>query len=88
MFPPVNRSPNPNRHLDRFSPFRGAHYTVTDRPTDRPRYTRCVTIGRIYVRSTAMQPNNNLIYNADNVDREMSIHRRGKRAENLGDDSR
>jgi len=30
---------------------------VTDRPTDHA--TRSVTIGRIYVCSTAMQPNNN-----------------------------
>jgi len=29
---------------------------VTDRPTDHA--TRSVTIGRIYVRSTAMWPNN------------------------------
>jgi len=33
----------------------------TDRQTDRPtdHATRSVRIGRIYVRSTAMQPNNN-----------------------------
>jgi len=31
--------------------------SLTDRPTDHA--TRLVTIGRIYVRSTAMQPNNN-----------------------------
>ena len=30
------------------------HYTVTDRPTNHA--TRSVTIGRIYVRSTAMRP--------------------------------
>jgi len=30
--------------------------SVTDRPTDHA--TRLVTIGRIYVRSTAMRPNN------------------------------
>jgi len=32
--------------------------TVTDKPIDRPtdHYTRSVTIGRIYVSSTAMQP--------------------------------
>jgi len=30
--------------------------SVTDRQTDRPRYTRSVTTGRIYVRSTAMRP--------------------------------
>ena len=31
----------------------------TDEQTDRPRYSVCITIGRIYVRSTAMRPNNN-----------------------------
>jgi len=38
----------------------------TDRQTDRvtDHATRSVTIGRIYVRSTAMRPNNN---NNDNV---------------------
>jgi len=30
----------------------------TDRPADRPRYTRSLTIDRIYVRSTAMRSNN------------------------------
>jgi len=36
--------------------------SVTDRPTDRPtdHATRSVRIGRIYVRSTAMRPNNML----------------------------
>ena len=34
---------------------------MTDRPTDRPtdHATRSVRIGHIYIRSTAMQPNNN-----------------------------
>jgi len=34
---------------------------VTDRQTDQPTYhaTRSITIGRIYVQSTAMRPNNN-----------------------------
>ena len=38
--------------------------TVTDRQTDRPtdRATRPATIGRIYLRSTAMRPNNDSIY--------------------------
>ena len=45
-------SPPSNWHLGRFSQFR---------PTDHP--TRSVTIGHIYVRSTAMQPNNNEINN-------------------------
>ena len=46
-------------HLDRFSRFAGLT-TVTDRQTDRPtdHVTRSVTIGRIYVCGTAMQPNN------------------------------
>jgi len=40
--------------------------SVTDRPTDRQtdNATRSVRIGRIYVRSTAMRPNNTKIYNA------------------------
>jgi len=56
----ANPSPQPKQHLDRFSRFCRAHYCdrLTDRQTDRPRYTRSVTIGGIYVRSTAMRPNN------------------------------
>jgi len=46
-------SPQPKRHVDRFSRFAGLT-TVTNRPTDHA--TRSVTIGRIYVRSTAMWP--------------------------------
>ena len=40
------------------------HTSVTDRLTDRPtdHATRSVTIGRIYVRSTAMRPNNNITH--------------------------
>jgi len=34
--------------------------SVTDRPTDHA--TRSVSIGRIYVRSTAMQPNNSAVH--------------------------
>ena len=34
----------------------------TQQPTDRPRYTWWVTIGRIYVRSTAMRPKNKTIH--------------------------
>ena len=46
-------SPQPKRHLDQFSRF--AEFTsVTDRQTDHA--TRSVTIGRIYVRNTAMWP--------------------------------
>jgi len=43
-------------HLDRLSRFAGLT-TVTDRQTDKPtdHATRLVTIGRIYVRSTAMR---------------------------------
>jgi len=44
---------------------------MTDRQTDRPtnQATRSVTIGRIYVHSTAMQPNNNnLTYNMHTVE--------------------
>ena len=36
------------------------------RQTDRPRYTRSVTIGRTYVRSTAMRPNNNSTHVTNN----------------------
>jgi len=41
-----------------------------DRPTDRPtdHATRSVTIGRIYVRSTVMRPNNNSSDNTRNVE--------------------
>ena len=51
-------SPQPKRHLDRFFHFCRAHdcNRRTDRPTDHA--TRSVTIDRIHVRSTAMQPNN------------------------------
>jgi len=45
-------SPQSKRHLDRFSRFCRAHYC--NWPTDHA--TRSVTIGRIYVRSTAMRP--------------------------------
>ena len=46
------------RHLNRFSRFCRAHDRdkQTDRQTDHD--TPSVTIGRIYVRSTAMRPNN------------------------------
>ena len=48
-------SPQPKRHLDPFSRFYLAHYC--DRPTDRStdHATRSVTIGFIYVCSTAMR---------------------------------
>ena len=51
----AHQSPQPKRHVDRSSRFAGLT-SVTDRPTDHA--TRSVTIGRIYVGSTAMRPNN------------------------------
>jgi len=48
MVPTAHPSPQPKRHLDRFSGFCRAH--DRDRQTDRPRYSVCkLTIGRIYV---------------------------------------
>jgi len=38
--------------------------TVTNRPTDRPRYSVCNSIGRIYVRSITTRSNNELIHHA------------------------
>jgi len=57
-------SPQPKLHLDRFSRFCRAHYC--DRQTDiQTNRTRSVTVARIYLRSTAMQPNSTLyLYNA------------------------
>jgi len=52
-------SPHPKGHLDRFSHFAGLA-TVTDRQTDDA--TRSVTIGRIYVRSTAMRCKKEVIF--------------------------
>jgi len=55
-------SPQPKRHLDRSAVLHKAHYCdKTDQETDRltDHVTRPVTIGRIYVCSTAMRPNNN-----------------------------
>jgi len=52
--PWAHPSPQPKRHLDRLSRFCRAHNC--DRLTDH--ITRSVTIGRIYVHSTAMRPNN------------------------------
>jgi len=53
-------SPQPKRHLDRFSRFCRADdrdMWQTDRPTDRPRYklTPSVTIDRTYIHRTAMR---------------------------------
>ena len=56
MRPWAQLSPQPKRHLDQFSPFAGLTI-VTDRQTDHA--TASVTIGSVYVRSTAMRPNNN-----------------------------
>jgi len=52
----IQSSPHPKRHLNRFSGFCKAH--DRDRPTDRrtDHATLSVTIGRIYVSSTAMRP--------------------------------
>jgi len=47
-------NPQPKRHLDPFSRFCSFHYW--DRRTDHA--NRSVTIGRTYVRSTSMLPNN------------------------------
>jgi len=49
-------SPQPKRHVDRFSCFCRADYC--DRQTDGQtnHATRSITIGRIYVRSTSMRP--------------------------------
>jgi len=55
MVPWAFSSPQPKRYLDQFSHFCRAYYC--DRPTDHA--TQSVTIGRIYLRSTLMQPNNN-----------------------------
>ena len=55
MLARAHPSPQPKRQLDRCSRFAGLT-SVTDRPTDHA--TRSVRIGRIYVRSTAMRPNN------------------------------
>jgi len=59
MVPWAHPSPQPKRHLDRFSRFCRAHKCdrQTDRQTDHA--TRSLTIDRIYVRSTAIRSNNN-----------------------------
>jgi len=58
----VQPSPRPKRYLDRLCRFCGAHDQdrPTDRQTDYP--TPSVAIGRIYVYSTTMRPNNTFIY--------------------------
>jgi len=54
MIPSAHPSPQPIRHIDRFSHFCIAH--SCDRSTDRA--TQSVTVGHIYVWSTATQHNN------------------------------
>ena len=56
MVPWAQPSPQPKQHL-----LQGSLVWQTDRQIDRPteHATRSVTIGRIYVHSTAMRPNNN-----------------------------
>jgi len=56
IIPWAHQSPRSKRNLDRFSRFCRADLCDSDRPTDHG--TRFVTIGRIYIRSTAMRPNN------------------------------
>jgi len=47
------------QHLDRFSRIlQRSLLWQAGRPTDRPCYTRSVTVGRIYARSTVMRPKN------------------------------
>jgi len=48
MVPWTNRSPEPKRHLYRFSHFAWL-ISVTDRPTDHT--TLSVTLGHVYVRT-------------------------------------
>ena len=55
VLPWAHPSPHPRQLLDRFSRFCRAHNR--DRQIDSPRYC-AVTIGHMYVCSTAMQPNN------------------------------
>ena len=62
-----HRSPHPKWHLERFSRFTGLTI-VTDRQTDRQTDDdrSSVTIGRIYVRSTAMRRSNNKTKSTEN----------------------
>ena len=55
MVPRAHQSSQPNGSSVGAAVFAGLS-SVTDRPTDHA--TRSVRIGRIYVRSTAMRPNN------------------------------
>jgi len=57
MVPWTNQSPQPKcQHRNRISHLQGTLLRQTDRLKDHA--TQSVTIGRIYVRSTAMRPNN------------------------------
>jgi len=55
-------SPERKRYLDRFSRVCRGHYSVTDRPTDRPRYSVC-NIRPHLANAAYMRPNNNRKYN-------------------------
>jgi len=62
----THRIPHPKRHLDRF--ISSWLTIVTDRQTDSRTdhvYSVCITIGRIYVRSTAMRPKKSKFISAD-----------------------
>jgi len=64
----AHTSPQLKGHLDRFSRFAGltmVRDSRTDRPTDDA--TPSVTIGLIYVRSTAMRPNKNVCMYVDMI---------------------
>ena len=70
-FPGPTRVLNPNGISIGSAVFAGLASVTdgrTDGPTDRPRYSVGITTGHIYVRSTAMRPNNNQIYNAHSVE--------------------
>jgi len=63
QFPGPTQVLNPNGSSIGAAVFAGLT-SVTNRPTDRPtdHATQSVRIGRIYVRSTAMRPNNDKTY--------------------------
>jgi len=60
MVPWAHPSPYSKQHVDRLSHFSRLTIVIRHRPTDRPRYTTYVCNNRphLYVRSTAMRPNN------------------------------
>ena len=55
MWPPESSTQTASGSVQPF--LQGSPVSQTNRQTDRPRYSS-ITIGRIYVRSTAMRPNN------------------------------